>query len=317
MQRLSRTSRVTGIGAAGVAAALLLAGCNGDDTDGSGNGGGGSTASAEAGGEPSASGSASPSGSAGDQDAVDVVEATNKKTTDAGSARVRLATTATTGGKSATVTGTGVIDLRSGTSRLLLGESGRQFEQRVVDHVLYEKPPAGTVQFPAGKSWLKIDLAKLSASQGAGADGSGVSDPAGSFAYTKSLSEKDVRVVGKEDVNGVSTTHYRVALDLGKLAKGDAAQEKKLRAQLGDNVPVDLWIDEQGRTRREQIELTVSGADAASGATATAGASASAQQAKAKVVMNFSDFGTDVKVAAPAAKDSVDFTDKLADQTTG
>ncbi|MFK0171485.1 hypothetical protein ACIQU5_22060 [Streptomyces sp. NPDC090306] len=310
---MQRLSRLTGIGAAGAAAALLLAGCNGDDS--AGNGGGGSTASAAASGEQSASGAASPSGSAGGQDAVDVVQATNKKTTDAGSAHVQLATEATTAGKSVTVTGTGVIDLRNGTSRLLIGESGRQVEQRVVDQVLYEKPPAGTVQMPSGKTWLKIDLAKLGAAQGAGADGSGVSDPAGSFAYTKSLSEKDVTVVGKENVNGAPTTHYRVALDLGKLAKGDAAQEKKLRAQLGDNVPVDLWIDAQGRTRREQIELTVSGADAPSAA--TTGASASAQQAKAKVVMNFSDFGTDVKVTAPAAKDAVDFTDKLAGKTTG
>jgi hypothetical protein len=136
-----------------------------------------------------------------------------------------------------------------------------------------------------------------------------MSDPAGSFAYTKSLSEKDVRKVGEEDLNGVSTTHYRVDLDLSKLAGGDSAQERKLRAQLGDSVPMDLWIDEDGLTRRQQIRMTVK--DTAE----NGGADASARQARAKVVMDFSGFGTEVDVAAPAPAETVDVTDKLTRQS--
>ncbi|WP_406155055.1 hypothetical protein [Streptomyces canus] len=120
-----------------------------------------------------------------------------------------------------------------------------------------------------------------------------MSDPANSFAYTKSLSEKDVRKVGEETVHGVSTMHYRVDVDLSKLAEGDSAQERELRAQLGDDVPVDLWIDEDGLTRRQQIRMTVKD-------TAQTGGTG-ARQAQAKVVMDFSGFGTDVEVAAPPA----------------
>ena len=132
-----------------------------------------------------------------------------------------------------------------------------------------------------------------------------MSDPADSFAYTKSLSGKDVRKVGEETVNGVSATHYRVLLDLSKLAKGDSAQERKLRARLGDSVPVHLRIDKDGRTRRQQILMTVKNS-------AQTGSSATPHQARAKVVMDLSDFGTAVDVTAPPAGQTVDVTAKVS-----
>ncbi|WP_371569965.1 hypothetical protein [Streptomyces canus] len=231
-----------------------------------------------------------------------MVQATNKKTAQAKTARIKPATTVAAGGNSETTTGSGVLDLHDGTSRMRLGQGGQQLEQRIVNQVLYQKPPAASGQLPEGKSWMKVDLQRLNRSQGAG--GPTMSDPANSFAYTKSLSEKDVRKVGEETVNGVSTTHYRVDLDLSKPAEGDSAQERKLRAQLGDDVPVDLWIDEDGLTRRQQIRMIVKD-------TAQTGGTG-ARQAQAKVVMDFSGFATDVEVAAPPAADTVDMTDKVS-----
>ncbi|MGX1471889.1 UNVERIFIED_CONTAM: hypothetical protein RKD50_000697 [Streptomyces canus] len=236
-----------------------------------------------------------------------MVQATNKKTTQAKTARIRLATTVAAGANSETITGSGVLDLQDGTSRMRLGQGGQQLEQRIVNQVLYQKPPAASGQLPEGKSWMKVDLQRLNRSQGTG--GPAMSDPANSFAYTKSLSEKDVRKVGEETVNGVSTTHYRVDLDLAKPAEGDSAQERELRAQLGDDVPVDLWIDEDGLTRRQQIRMTVK--DTAQ----TAGTGTSARQAQAKVVMDFSGFGTEVDVATPPSADTVDVTDKVSRQS--
>ncbi|MFL5996162.1 MAG: hypothetical protein ACJ736_17975 [Streptomyces sp.] len=236
-----------------------------------------------------------------------VIQATNKKTTQAKTARINLATTVAAGGDSETITGSGVLDLQDGTSRMRLGQGGRQLEQRIVNQVLYQKPPAASGQLPEGKSWMKVDLRRLKRSQGTG--GPAMSDPANSFAYTRSLSEKDVRKVGEEPVNGVSTTQYRVDLDLSKLAGGDSAQERKLRAQLGDNVPVDLWIDKDGLTRRQQIRMTVKNT------ARTGGTGTSAQQAQAKVVMDFSGFGAQVDVAAPPSADTVDMTAQVSRQS--
>jgi hypothetical protein len=283
-----RTSRSAAPGAGGVVSVALLTGCGDDAASGAG-----SEDRSASQGQPQSS-------------PAQVVQATNKKTTQARTARIKLATTVAAGGNSETITGSGVLDLQDGTSRMRMGQGGRQLEQRIVNQVLYQKPPAASGQLPEGKSWMKVDLQRLNRSQGTGPS---MSDPANSFAYTKSLSEKDVRKVGDEPVNGVSTTHYRVDLDLSKPAEGDSAQERKLRAQSGDDVPVDLWIDEDGLTRRQQIRMTVK--DTAQ----TGGAGTSAQQAQAKVVMDFSGFGTEVDVAAPPSADTADVTDKVSRQS--
>lgn len=281
-----RVSKAAVCGVAGVLAAATLTGCGSDDKGGS---------------------AAKPSRSSGgaERSPSQVVQATNKNTAEAGSAKVKITTSVSANGQSQTVNGSGVMNFGEGTSKLTLEQSGQSLEQRVVDQVIYQKPPKGEGSLPGGKSWMKIDVQKL---RDSGAAGSGqVSDPSDSFAYSKSLSEKDVKKVGEEKLGGVDTTHYRVDLDIDKLAKGDAAQAKKLREQLGESVPVDLWIDGKGLTRRQQIEMT---------AQPTGGAkdSGSANKGKAKVVMDFSDFGTEVNVGAPPAGDTVDVTEKIVKQ---
>ncbi|MFI8234771.1 hypothetical protein ACIGDI_38845 [Streptomyces sp. NPDC085900] len=289
MKRSLPASRLTVWGTSTLVSVALLAGC--------GNDGGKAASGAE---EPASKGSTQ-------QSPARVVQATNAKTTQAKTARITLATTVSAGSDNETITGSGVLDLRNGTSRMRMGQGSRQLEQRVVDRVLYEKPPATGGQLPKGKSWMKVDLRRLDTSRSGG--GAAMSDPADSFAFTKSLSEKEVRKLGEETVNGVSTTHYRVGLDLSKLAKGDSAQERRLRERLGDSVPVDLWIDKDGRTRRQQIQMTVKNS------ARTSGSSAFPRQAHAKVVMNFSDFGTAVHVTAPPAGQTVDVTAKVSQQT--
>lgn len=282
----SRTYRLALLGSAGLLGASALTACgSGDDGD---------------------KGSRS-AGEESPRSAEQVVQATNEKTSQAGSAQVKVVTTASSGGRGETVKGAGVMDFGDGTSRIELGQEGRRMEQRIVDKVLYQKPPKGSGGLPGGKAWMKIDLKRLQAAGGAG--GTDASDPADSFAYSKSLSEKDVKKVGQEQIGGVKTTHYRVAVDVEKLAKGSAEQKRMLRRQLGDTFPMDLWIDGKGLTRRQQMELSMSG-KGAGGAAKTS----SAEKIKAKVVMDFSDFGTDVTVKAPEAADTVDVTGKVIKQ---
>ncbi|MEV6758507.1 hypothetical protein [Streptomyces sp. NPDC051214] len=287
----SRASRLALLGSAGLLGATALTGCgSGDDGDES-------------------------SRSAGEERAkspAQVVQATNDKTSEAGSAQVKVVTTASSGGRSETVEGSGVMDFGDGKSRIELGQQGQRIEQRIVDKVLYQKPPKGSGGLPGGKTWMKIDLKRVQAAGGTG--GTEVSDPADSFAYTKSLSEKDVKKVGQEQVGGVKTTHYRVAVDVEKLAKGSPEQQKMLRQQLGDTLPMDLWIDGKGLTRRQQMELSMTGEGGGGASKASSGGKVSEEKVKAKVVMDFSDFGTDVAVKAPEAADTVDMTSKVIKQ---
>ncbi|MER6689373.1 LppX_LprAFG lipoprotein [Streptomyces minutiscleroticus] len=279
----ARTVRIASLATAGLLATTALTACGGDD--------------GEAEGEPK--------NAAAEQSPAQVVQATGEKTEQAGSARLKLTTTAVTDGRSESVSGSGVIDLRNGTSEVRLGMKGEELEQRVVDRVLYQKPPEGSGQLPKGKSWTKVDLGKL---QSSGAMGNTqVSNPADSLAYTRSLSEENVEKVGTEKIGGVRTTHYRVDVDLGKLAEGNAEQERKLRQQLGDEVPVDLWIDDEGLMRRQQVSLTVKDASG----------QGSGRKATVKTVMNLSGFGTPVDVSAPPAGDTADMTDELAKAGSG
>ncbi|MGW6318624.1 hypothetical protein [Streptomyces sp. NPDC055099] len=290
----SRASRLALLGLAGLLGAGALTGCgSGDDGD-------------------------QGSRSAGEERAkspAQVVQVTNDKTSKAGSAQVKVVATASSGGRSETVQGSGVMDFGDGKSHIELGQEGQRIEQRIVDKVLYQKPPKGSGGLPGGKAWMKIDLKRLQAAGGSGgAGGAKINDPADSFAYTKSLSEKDVKKVGQAQVGGVKTTHYRVAVDVEKLAKGSPEQQKMLRQQLGDTLPMDLWIDGKGLTRRQQMEFSMTGEGGGGTSKASSGEKASGDKVKAKIVMDFSDFGTDVTVKAPEAADTVDMTNKVIKQ---
>ncbi|WP_367038245.1 hypothetical protein [Streptomyces sp. Je 1-332] len=284
-----RGSKTAAFGVAGLLAATVLTGCgsegSGDDT---GSGSGKKTEGAKGGGEKSPS---------------QVLQATNEKTADAGSARLKISTMVSTNGKSETVTGSGVMDFGGGTSKLTMGQQGKKVEQRVVDKVLYQKPPKGKAQLPDGKPWLKIDLERLQASGVAGTDQA--SDPSDSFAYSKSLSDKGVKRVGEEEIGGVRTTHYRVSLDIDKLAQGDQKEADKMREQLGDSVPVNMWVDDKGLTRRMQLEMSAKNGKGSGG------------KDKVKVVMDFSDFGTNVDVDVPPSSDTADVTDKVIKESQG
>ena len=86
-------------------------------------------------------------------------------------------------------------------------------ELRLVDKVLYTRMGLLSQQLPKGKKWLKLDIEKLG--KGLGIDVSQLSqynDPTKMLDYLRSSG--DVDEVGKEDVRGVETTHYRAKVDL-------------------------------------------------------------------------------------------------------
>lgn len=279
----SRGMKAGAIGLAAVMGSVVLAGC-GDEK------------------EPKAEeGGASPSASRSDgaqEQGTTAVRTAYDKTAEAETARTTLKMKLSAEGQTITSDGEGALDLAEGDSVMTVTAEGKRVEQRVVDQVLYQKVPGQKA--PGGKPWMKIDLKKAAARQGL--NNQQIGDPAQSAAYAKAITDKDVTKVGNEKIDGVNTTHYRVSVDVAKLPGG-----AQMREQVGPTLPMQVWLDDEGRLRRQQVDLTVK-------APASAGAkpdnSASPQQLRMSTVMDFSDFGTEVDAEAPPAQQVADMTGK-------
>ncbi|GAB3956690.1 LolA-like protein [Streptomyces sparsus] len=283
MQRASRGNRIGTAVVAGVASGVLLAGCGGGD-------GSGDAADTTASSTPR------------DRAAGQAVTAAHQKTLEAETAELKLTVDINMEGRKQTVEGDGRINLRDGTSTMRIGPEGQRMEQRIVDTVLYQKPPEEQRGgMPDGKSWIRIDLEKLQGEAGGG--NSVTPNPADSLDYLKALSEDSAGKVGSEKVAGVNTTHYEVTVDVRALAAGDASTERQLTQQLGESVPMEVWLDDEGRVRRQQVDVTVP---------STGGQSP--QGGTIRTVLELSDFGTEVDVSAPDAASTVDVTDRVAGQ---
>jgi hypothetical protein len=245
----------------------------------------------------------SDSGSAGaQQDGPAAVRGAYAKTTAAKGARMTLKTQSTASGQSLTANGDGVIDFVSGNSRTTMTSQGQKVQQRVISGVLYQQVPAEQRARTSGnKPWIKIDLKKIAEQSGQSA--SALTDPAQSASYLKAVSDKDVKKAGTAKIGGADTTRYKVNVDVAKLAAQGGSDPAKLEQQLGKTLPVNVWLDSAGRIRREQIDMKVNSAG-------------SAAAAKVSTVIEFSDFGANADVKAPAAKDTSDMTGKATGVTT-
>lgn len=276
-------TRTGAIVVAAIVGSVALSGCGGgDESEGKG-----SDAS------PSASGS-----KGAQEQGTTEVRAAYDKTAEAESARMTIRMKLTAEGQTITSDGKGVLDLAEGDSVMTVTAQDQSIEQRVVDQVLYQKSP--DQKAPGGKPWIKIDLKKVAAQQGMG--NQQIGDPAQTAAYAKAITDKDVKKVGTEKVDGADTTHYKVSVDVSKLPGGD-----QMSKQLGPTLPMQVWLDDEGRLRKQQIDMTVK---APASASAKPDAGASPQQLKMTTVMHFSDFGTEVDAEAPPTGQVTDMTDQ-------
>ena len=147
-----------------------------------------------------------------------------------------------------------------------------------------------------GKHWLKIDFSTLGAdgkTLAAAMDKNSSQDPA---AAVKLLtSSGDIKRVGKETVDGVSTTHYAGTVDIGKLVKqslGDDAGLKSIVDQADkagmSTEAVDMWINDQNLPVK--VHETASTAKGA-----------------VDITIRYSDYSnTPVQIALPPTSDTTD-----------
>jgi hypothetical protein len=259
----------------------------------------------------------------GDSVAADPVAEAATKTTEAGSSRIEFTMAMEAEGRSLTMRGEGVFDYSPPIGRMTLdlgnlaelagGELGNGRVEFVLDGAAYYmKFPQVTERF-FGKQWLKIDLEEVGELTGAdlGALQQANQNPAQLMQFLRA--SDDIEELGKEEVRGVETTHYRARVDLDEAAERGAetgelsdemreqlqAEIERMKAQTGlETLPVDVWLDEDNLLRRMQMDLSFA---------------VKGGQVGLDMTMDFFDFGVDVRVAPPAADETVDITE-LASQ---
>lgn len=152
--------------------------------------------------------------------------------------------------------------------------------------------------------WLTLTQADVASAGGSLGLGVGALDPSQLLETLRGVAGT-IEQVGTDRVRGVSTTHVRATVEIGKaLARMPAAQRALLKDQLGRldtprrGLPVEVWIDGEGLVRRISMALDdVSQAAGAGG--------------KATMRIDFFDYGEPVDIVVPDASDTTPFGDVL------
>lgn len=182
-----------------------------------------------------------------------------------------------------------------------------QLEALQDGRILYLRFPLIASELPDGKQWIKVDVDALAQMKGVTVD----LEQLGSFGSTDPLSILDalkavsgpLETVGRDEIRGTETTHYRTTLDPEKLAaQADAAgatddvlgsfRDALVEAGL-DSIPLDVWVDDDGLLRRLEIDI----------ASIEAGA---AGEASMRLTFDLFDYGAEVDVEPPSADVVVD-----------
>lgn len=179
----------------------------------------------------------------------------------AGPARVTLSSRTTVLGQSVEIGGNGTVDIASQTAdlNLQIPMLGGAVHTVLAGGLLYAQLPSAFALFvPGARSWVSINADRLAQQQlGTSLTQLGIGpskNPVAQLGYLQGVRD-DAREVGPEQIDGTSTTHYAATIDLERTpAATDPASRpavQRLEAELGTSaLPVDVWIDEQGRFRR-------------------------------------------------------------------
>jgi hypothetical protein len=189
----------------------------------------------------------------------------------------------------------GEIDYARGVGRLRVLYNGELAQEMIFAGTrTYVRMPMLAQYLGTSKEWVTFsreedDQLDVVSFVGGPTD---VSDPSKVLEFLLGTSG-ELRQVGSEDVRGVSTTHYRGAIDMEKVIERAPADE---RADLRDDldllgedgfpkaIPFDAWIDDDGLARRVRLELVPG---------ETGGAE----------TIEFYDFGVTVDAQPPAASE--------------
>jgi hypothetical protein len=162
-------------------------------------------------------------------------------------------------------------------------------EIREIGNDLYLSTPR-LAAIDGGKPWVHVDLSQFEQRQGQSSGPTGAlstGDPTQVLRLLQQLGGS-VTEVGTANVDGVPTTEYQGQIDLSHSTTGSTVISQQMAQALGlQNVPVDVWVDNEGRARQVETSFTV------------LGLSVKAQE-------QLGSFGTTVSVSAPPADQVAD-----------
>ncbi|HVX42504.1 MAG TPA: hypothetical protein VHC49_01390 [Mycobacteriales bacterium] len=237
--------------------------------------------------------------------AGNIVLASYSTTTKAQSARItETSTTEFPGAKHPlTQSLSGVVDFTTKTGELTSKLGPMVSTTRFVGGTAYQKLPGDLAQiYGAHTPWItyRLDSVVGSSSQQQNA----ASSPLQALAALQGATDKTEKV-GTETVDGTRTTHYRATIDLKRAVDKAGAFKDVMKAMLEDakstKVPCDLWLDEQGRVRKQSTTTTMQVKDL-DGKPATI---------HSTETLMLTDFGTKVDVQAPPKDQVTDVTAKM------
>jgi hypothetical protein len=154
----------------------------------------------------------------------------------------------TTSSEGFTETGSLIFD-ESGMARGVVAVKGHTTGKEVKGLVIGKGTTSYTSSeafdsLPEGKKWMEVEV-KAGASA-AGSSGDAASSPKEGLTLLEAV--EGAEEVGKEDIRGVPTTHYRGTLPTPEEVFGVKVHVSELRT--------DVWIDAQDRVRRMQLNYT-------------------------------------------------------------
>lgn len=195
----------------------------------------------------------------------------------------RFSVTTTIAGATQEATGEGRFT-DSGAEMKATSTGAQAVEMILLDQILYLK----SEQMGLGDKWMKIDL------QGQEGTLYGLiakaTDPQ---SMMKALeSPKKLELVGTEDVDGVSASHYRITIDSRKYASA-MGLPAEMGSFLPDEIVQELWVDAENRPLKHFSDLELPAAGGGDPTTSTTEGT-------------YSDFGLDVEIEAPPASEITD-----------
>ena len=238
---------------------------------------------------------------------VDTTEALDTATVDIGvsvsgtpsfGAGLQDATGTTAAAVNVTITGHGAFDFKTKSGQMTItvpateGSTGGSVEMRLVGNDLYLRAPQ-IAALDGGKPWVHVSVQDYQQKQGQSSgplEGFSDGDPTQILGMLKQISN-DVVVVGTANIDGVPTTEYQGSIDLtggSGSTTGSTAISQQMATALGlGSIPIDVWIDSQGRARQVKTSFDLLGLVVAAHET-------------------LGSFGTPVTVSAPPPADVAD-----------
>jgi hypothetical protein len=205
------------------------------------------------------------------------------------------------------LTGEGAMDERSLEGSVSMSVEGQKLTELIKNPYAYIQLPSGAAAVGEGKPWVRANLNAYTQALGAPSPFQGdTSRPAQTLGVLDASG--DVTKVGGEDVRGVATTHYHAQVDTAHLASSaspaDASRYAEVLEKLtgSDSLPVDVWIDAQGRVRRFSLALQ---------------AHTPGGPLDETVSMELFDFGPQPAITVPSEAEVTDITGALASQASG